>query len=519
MAPWGRSLTVAHVFPSPVAIAHAARIDYRYSQSDFNTLAAARYADANLSAAQLRTAILEEIFHGDYLEPQSSAVCAVFFATGCGFLLWLRGYLGPGPQLFGNEMSLSAAERRNEAETVCAGIILSVIAISIILTFAVLFPYPYYSVGVSSPACDPIRSPADVPHRLYQLIFFLPFVFQEMINVTCAILIVPETLVHQFADRLVNTLRPLQTVIRQQRDMLHTDPRSLDWLKFRSLKSGTTSAMTALTLLGASEQNLLRELSYGRVSGPDLVVILANVRILVSRTTGFVQFHEVVELHLHRDAVDETDARGGKVAEALVVHMARSGAPSTGGDRTPDGDQDGSEASRDRDNHPDPDRLTEALSRAEEGRVTPHVSSPLARSQGTHSHPPVSQSAPAISRRASSSASLSDLDERESMAVFHRSHGARTAGQRSASRNRCRAAHHHSQHHPHVARHDRHHRNHHHHHKNGMSHASLPSLLHEVLHPHIDVRPVGAVESQRYTDLEDFLHNPWVTRCGLRATI
>ncbi|KAK4700228.1 hypothetical protein P7C70_g6023, partial [Phenoliferia sp. Uapishka_3] len=46
------------------------------------------------------------------------------------------------------------------------------------------------------------------------------------------------------------------------------------------------------------------------------------------------------------------------------------------------------------------------------------------------------------------------------------------------------------------------------HHKRTSSSHTLPSLLHEVLHPNIDIRPVGVVESQRYMDLEDYLHNP-----------
>lgn len=42
-----------------------------------------------------------EIFNGAYLESASSAVCAIFLGVGVGSLLWLRGFVGPGPMTFG----------------------------------------------------------------------------------------------------------------------------------------------------------------------------------------------------------------------------------------------------------------------------------------------------------------------------------------------------------------------------------------------------------------------------------
>lgn len=46
-------------------------------------------------------------------------------------------------------------------------------------------------------------------------------------------------------------------------------------------------------------------------------------------------------------------------------------------------------------------------------------------------------------------------------------------------------------------------------HLHHLSQKSLP-LFHELLHPHREVRPIGLVESERYMDLEDYLHNPLV---------
>lgn len=98
-------------------------------------------------------------------------------------------------------------------------------------------------------------------------------------------LILPETLAHQFSDRLISTLIPLQSIIQQQKEMLAANPRSDEWLEFRSIKQSMNSSMAALTLLATSETNLTRELSFARVSGKDLTKILTNMRVLVSRSS------------------------------------------------------------------------------------------------------------------------------------------------------------------------------------------------------------------------------------------
>lgn len=409
----------------------------------------------------------------------------------------------------------------------------------------------------------------------------MPFACQEAINLTCAILIVPETLAHQFAERLVGVLTPLQRVIQQQKEMLHTNPRSLDWLKYESLKAGTTQAMGASTLLGASEQNLVREISYGRVNGPDLVRILASVRILVTRATGFVQFYEVVRMHLHRDDShgdsDEpvSTARGGPVADALVVRMARSRPASR--EHTPESSRAPS-PSRSRD-HPmragsdasDPRVLSAALARAggdssEEGGATsrttvsfqppqlysrhstPHAPSPLVPARSRHS----SNSLTELDRidrdseqehenehehdhergrpldnhssfrrhrsgieSVSAGVSMHDAEAYDPQVLHHRTHGhlnghvhgskllassTRSSRELSPTRHRHRGT---SQN---PLRHGHGHGKRGH---GGSSHVSLPSLLHDVLHPHIDApKPVGIQESLRYLDLEDLLHNP-----------
>lgn len=114
---------------------------------------------------------------------------------------------------------------------------------------------------------------------------FLPFICQAAITLLCSFLVLPETLAHQFSDRLIATLIPLQRLIQQQKGMLHANPRTEEWLEYRSIQKEVNAAIAGLTLLGASETNLTREVSYARVSGKDLTRILGHMRVLVSRSS------------------------------------------------------------------------------------------------------------------------------------------------------------------------------------------------------------------------------------------
>ncbi|GAA5902566.1 uncharacterized protein JCM6883_007168 [Sporobolomyces salmoneus] len=84
-----------------LAIAHAARSRYHWTQAEFSTLSAQPYLNQGYSAAEISDIVTKDLYRGKFLEPASSAVCGVFLGVACGFFLWLRDYLGPGPALFG----------------------------------------------------------------------------------------------------------------------------------------------------------------------------------------------------------------------------------------------------------------------------------------------------------------------------------------------------------------------------------------------------------------------------------
>ena len=73
--------------------------------------------------------------------------------------------------------------------------------------------------------------------------------------------------------------------------MLKANPRTEEWLEFKSIKVGVNAAMGGITLLSASETNLTRELSFARISGKDLSRIFFHTRILVSRSSALSLLH------------------------------------------------------------------------------------------------------------------------------------------------------------------------------------------------------------------------------------
>lgn len=480
--------------------AHLSRTEFKYTLAQFDEISAAPYIAQGLSASAITDAISEDIFHGKYLETGSSVICCVFLGVGGGFLLWLRGRLGPGPILF--------------------GIIFSIIMVTINLTIGVLFPYAYYGIGT---------------------LFYIPFVCQVAINLITSFVILPETLAHQFSDRLIATLNPLQAIIQQQKEMLHANPRSEEWLKFRSIKASVNASMASLALLGASESNLTREISYARVSGKDLSKVLAQMRILVSRSTGFVSFFEIIEKHLHREF---SDSKGGPAMDQLTIHMGHSRPGSA--DHSPS-------SSRPPSRPPSPplgvSRVGAALMHVEAQLESPvHLQPPLSTRENilhspsplslppfnpdlsppkSHFSPhPISHSEPhSVSHSASHSAPHSVPHS-----VPHSNRPSRPSSTASLSTDNLHASaneheslptesdHHHSylnrfhfNHHNSstgIKRPRSHHQksqsgNHHH----SGSHISLPSLFTDAFHAQ-SVRPVGLMESQRYADLEDFLSNP-----------
>jgi len=311
----------------------------------------------------------------------------------------------------------------------------------------------------------------------------------------------------------------MHAVVKDQTRMLAANPRSAEWLQFKSIQANANAANGIVGLMTASEANLSREISFARVSGRDLSAMLQNLRILVARTSGFAFFHAVVEKHLHRE---ESDAKGGPAADDLVLHLGHSKANSR--DHTPGSTRPSSPTRerREASSAADPTALGEALSRIRResepgsGRANGASSSPAYPSSplsptpdGAHHHPPRigrAQSSPGLRARNESSTSLADLAEHPSSSSHHRDEHSVAHGAHSHQHHPHHAEAHSSHAHGHYTRFPREKQRRsrsrnrssphgHGHGKNSSSHISLPSLLHDVLHPQLDVKPVGVVES------------------------
>lgn len=244
---------------------------------------------------------------------------------------------------------------------------------------------------------------------------------------------------------------------------------------------------------------------------------------------GFVRFYDIVENHLHREY---SDAKGGRVVDDLVIHLGhsrRSSAehtpPSTRptsptpnhstNNRNSNTEETGSRP-HSRSNSPSGRHLNPLFSinnnSYEVGMV--HHPSPLHPRPTT---PPMDARGGAPLRNYSSGALINafssgdeegDVEEEEedergeleedsarvsrSIGDYngHRPKSVTTLKKRPKSHHRS-GSHSHYHHHGlhstlgHLAK--------------SASGISLPSLLHDVLHPNIDLRPVGVGESQRYS--------------------
>lgn len=223
------------------------------------------------------------------------------------------------------------------------------------------------------------------------------------------------------------------------------------------------------------------------------------MRVLAARTTGFVHFYKIVELHLHRQFSDNTDD--------LVIHLAHSRPASP--DQTPASTRPPSPTREHRDSFenqrpPDAHDLSAALSSAAHihsplGPTHSRDHSPLAPTPTRDIHTPLATrasfqrtgSASGLASRNSSSASLADLAEEGAQSPPRSRH------ESSSVPHTMLDFHTPERHHKKRAR--SHHRGHH---GKSSSHISLPSLLHDVLHANVP-RQTGMFESQKYMDLED----------------
>ena len=90
-----------------IRIACLARSEFQYaSQAAFGAAVGAQLAAQGVPAAQISSEVQATIFAGNYIEAGSSVVSAVGFAIFAGIALFVRGWIGPSPYVFGVILSI-----------------------------------------------------------------------------------------------------------------------------------------------------------------------------------------------------------------------------------------------------------------------------------------------------------------------------------------------------------------------------------------------------------------------------
>ena len=90
-----------------IRIAWLARSEVQYAnQAAFGAAVGAQLAAQGVPAAQISSEVQATIFAGDYIEAGSSVVSAVGFAIFAGIALFVRGWIGPSPYVFGVILSI-----------------------------------------------------------------------------------------------------------------------------------------------------------------------------------------------------------------------------------------------------------------------------------------------------------------------------------------------------------------------------------------------------------------------------
>ncbi|KDN53019.1 hypothetical protein K437DRAFT_219732 [Tilletiaria anomala UBC 951] len=242
-----------------VAIAHAVR-------------------DVKLAASEVPNPVA--IFQAEYLETKPAIVCAFFLAFGSAILLWIKIHFGPSPFLFAT--------------------VLSCILLNIMLTYAPLFPYAYYSLGKQ------VVVPLTVKVGVTILISFVFF---------------PKSNNALFVERIVAVLKPMASVMTQQQELLKKSPLEEDF-DFYLVPNLLNTAEAGLMPLQMASRLLTRELSFGHANGSDLKQLEILTRKMIPSCDGMAYYYAMVRQDLEHSHFPRTPA-------ASVVGTPRSSRPST----------------------------------------------------------------------------------------------------------------------------------------------------------------------------------------------
>ncbi|SNX87709.1 uncharacterized protein MEPE_06419 [Melanopsichium pennsylvanicum] len=461
-----------------IAISHAARKN-KLSRAEFSIQRAVR---------------------GDYIEARSTIPCAVFLSVGSAVMLYVKVRFGPGPFLFAS--------------------VLSCILLNIALTYAPLYPFPFYSLGQA---------------------VVVPLALKAAVNIFLSIVFFPKSVNSQFVEHLVAVLNPISEACGDQVKLLLTSPldtpssdpssdkhpevESAEQHKhgfdFEFVKNKLAAAEGGLVPVSMSSRLLTREISFGLANGDDLRALERLSRSLIAPADGWSYYYASIKADIQSAHFPKTPVPSRLATPAITPAIT----PRTSFEHSRDHSESGHTTQRDathptftqKDSHqhqlhppsrPHSPALTPLTPFATAHHDSPHMPVPASGTSTPHRESPLhSQVFPHESSHSTDATSFRQLDEHPSVqpgneltsSRFRKMAHSIAAASRSSSPRRWT-------HHGHHGSTDV--RDHHHH--DSRYHQALDrsnQLLHNFVHKR-DPAPVAIWESIRFGNLESYLHTP-----------
>ncbi|KAF5319812.1 hypothetical protein D9611_012858 [Ephemerocybe angulata] len=196
-----------------------------------------------------------DVIDGRYVEAGPSVIAGVFIAIGSSFFLFVKARQGPGPYLF--------------------ACIFACICLDISLTTAVLFPYPYYRVGLS---------------------IFVPLAVHSAIALFVSLTFLPVTISSGFTERLQAFYSPLSGVLKQHAVLLNSPTGTEEFEALvQSLADAVKKQEGVLISIAAAGRLLSSDLLVCRFAPHDFKAFLGFARRLAGRLQGMNLYFRLID--------------------------------------------------------------------------------------------------------------------------------------------------------------------------------------------------------------------------------
>lgn len=211
---------------------------------------------ASLSRTNVdRTASLEAIRSGQFVEAAPSVIQCIFLFFGSTFFLFIKAKLGAKPFLIAT--------------------ILACICLDVCLCTASLYPYPLYDIG-----------------RLV----VVPIAFHSALAIFFAATVWPSTVTTQYTTSLRAILDPISTFLSEHRRMLQMEPSASNLpASVELLRSLVNKSETGCAAASAWFPLLQRDILWGRFAPADVGGLQWWTRRIITNAQGLNIYYTLIE--------------------------------------------------------------------------------------------------------------------------------------------------------------------------------------------------------------------------------